>query len=130
MPQTFKMSKLTEPSAAVRVFVLHDDTVDNLAELFKVSLQAFVGCSVVQTSDENFAKDFTFRFSWALLTFGCGFLDVDGGVVEAVRSGRETGIGLFNRGEGDEAESTGNKINYVNVDFKMWPLYRSKALIC
>ena len=49
--------KPTEATAPVGVFVLHDDAVDNFAELLEVSLQAFVGRLVVQASDEQLAKN-------------------------------------------------------------------------
>ena len=51
------MFQLTESSAAVGILVLHDDAVDDLAELLEVSLQAVVGRLVVEAADEQLAED-------------------------------------------------------------------------
>ena len=110
-----KFEQLTESSASVGVLVLHDDAVDDLTELLEVGLQAFVGRFVVETSDEELAKDFTLGSGGVLVFPGRGLLDVQSLLVDRVRASLEAGLSLFRGREGDEPESA-EKVKEQNVE--------------
>jgi hypothetical protein len=110
-------AELTESPAPVRIFVLHDDAVDDLPELLEVSLQSLVGGRVVETSDEDLPDDFALRTAWTARTaspsllLGHGPLEVDLGVVQGVRRGLEASLGLVHGRVSDEPETAGKNHN-------------------
>ena len=113
----------TKSTAAVRVFVLHDYAVDDLAELLEVGLQAIVGRAVVQASDEDLTKDFAFRSgSSSFLIFRRRTLDLDLGAVQRVWAGLETSLSLLGVGVGDESKAAvrNEKLSMNFYHFKMF----------
>ena len=84
---------------------LHDNAINDVAELFEVGLQRVVRRLVVEAADEDLSKDLALRTRLAPLLPRGGPLDVKSGLVEGVRTSLEAGLSLFSGRECDEAET-------------------------
>ena len=98
---------ITESSAAVSVFVLHDDAVGHFSELLEVGPQGIVGGDVVQSSDEDLTNDVGLGNCGlaALLALGSGSLEVDLGAVHSVGPRLEAELCLVLGRVGDEPKA-------------------------